>query len=46
MRPFAMYRPYADMREWDDFEERAGEFADAYTGAVTNPSGRIAGPDR
>ena len=37
IRPFAMYRPYERMEEWDDFAERAGAFADAYTGRVTNP---------
>jgi nitroreductase len=37
LRPFAMYRPYARIEEWDDFAERAGAFADAYTGRVTNP---------
>jgi len=25
------------MEEWEDFEERAGAFAPAYTGRVTNP---------
>jgi nitroreductase len=37
IRPFAMYRPYERMEEWEDFAERAGAFADAYTGRVTNP---------
>ncbi len=32
-----MYRPYERMEDWEDFEERAGEFAPAYTGRVTNP---------
>ncbi|HEY5429937.1 MAG TPA: nitroreductase family protein [Solirubrobacteraceae bacterium] len=41
VRPFAMYRPFADIREWDDFAQRAGEFQDAYTGRVTNPSGQL-----
>ncbi|MGH2915163.1 MAG: nitroreductase family protein [Solirubrobacteraceae bacterium] len=41
VRPFAMYRPYEEMREWSDFDERAGAFADAYTGRVTNPSGEL-----
>jgi nitroreductase len=40
VRPFAMYRPYEDMREWEDFAERTGAFRDAYTGRVTNPQGQ------
>jgi len=43
LRPFAMYRPQADIRKWEDFEERAGQFAEAYTGRITNPSGRLPG---
>lgn len=39
IRPFAMYRPNERMDEWEDFEERAGEFKDAYVGRVTNASG-------
>jgi len=38
MRPFAMYRPEHRMEDWEDFEERAGDFKDAYTTRVTNPS--------
>jgi nitroreductase len=38
VRPFAMYRPYERMEDWEDFAERAGAFAEAYTGRVTNPS--------
>jgi nitroreductase len=44
VRPFAMYRPYERMQDWEDFEERAGTFSDAYTGRVTNPSGQLPGP--
>jgi hypothetical protein len=36
-----MYRPHERMEDWEDFEERAGAFASAYTGRVTNP-----GPSR
>ncbi|WP_436640504.1 nitroreductase family protein [Microbaculum sp. FT89] len=32
LRPFAMYRGVEDMRDWEDFEEKAGEWADALTG--------------
>ncbi|MGH2858475.1 MAG: nitroreductase family protein [Solirubrobacteraceae bacterium] len=46
VRPFAMYRPHADMRVWDDFTERAGPFQDAYTGRVTNPSGELPATSR
>ena len=41
IRSFAMYRPHERMEDWEDFEERAGAFASAYTGRVTNP-----GPSR
>ncbi|HZE05738.1 MAG TPA: nitroreductase family protein [Solirubrobacteraceae bacterium] len=41
LRPFAMYRPFASIDEWDDADERAGEFRQAYTGRVTNPGGVI-----
>jgi hypothetical protein len=37
VRSFAMYRPHERMEDWEDFEERAGAFAPAYTGRVTNP---------
>lgn len=39
VRPFAMYRPFERMEEWDDVEQRAGAFQAAYTGRVTNPGG-------
>lgn len=38
-----MYRPYERMEEWEDAQERAGEFLAAYTGRVTNPSGELPG---
>jgi nitroreductase len=41
VRSFAMYRPEQRMEEWEDFQERAGAFADAYTGRVTNPGGAM-----
>jgi len=39
VRSFAMYRPYESMEQWDDVDERLGEFRHAYTQRVTNPSG-------
>jgi nitroreductase len=44
VRPFAMYRPYERIDAWEDADERAGAFLDAYTGRVTNPSGEMPGP--
>lgn len=41
MRSFAMYRPFERLEQWEDADERAGEFRDAYTGRVTNPSGQL-----
>jgi Nitroreductase family len=32
LRPFAMYRGVEDMRDWDDFEEKAGDWAEVLTG--------------
>ncbi len=39
LRAFATYRGTERMDEWDDFEERAGPWRDAFTGPVTNPGG-------
>jgi len=41
VRPFAMYRPFEHMEDWEDFAERAGEFKQAYTERVTNPGGTL-----
>jgi nitroreductase len=41
VRSFAMYRPHERMEDWEDIDERAGAFKDAYTGRITNPD---AGP--
>lgn len=40
LRPFAMYRGVEDMRDWEDFEEKAGEWADALTGPTVGPRGK------
>lgn len=45
VRPFAMYRPFEHMEDWDDVDERAGAFKAAYTGRVTNPAGVLPDPD-
>ncbi len=41
MRSFAMYRPHEHMEDWEDFDERAGVFKDAYTTRITNPGGEL-----
>ncbi|MGR8920362.1 MAG: nitroreductase family protein [Gammaproteobacteria bacterium] len=41
LRPFAMYRNLADIADWEDAEERLGEWQDAFTTDVTNPSGEL-----
>jgi len=40
VRPYAMYRGVERMQEWDDFEEKAGEWNKAFTTRVSNPSGK------
>ena len=41
LRPFAMYRNKSELGEWEDFEERLGEWQDAFTTDCANPSGRL-----
>lgn len=41
LRPFAMYRHNKDMREWEDVDEKLGQWKDAFTTATTNPDGKI-----
>ena len=41
LRPFAMYRHSEDILEWDDAEERLGEWKAAFTSDTTNPAGKI-----
>ena len=41
LRAFATYRGSERMDEWDDFEERAGPWKDAFVGPVTNPGGEL-----
>ena len=36
-----MYRNKVDMNEWEDVDEKLGEWKDAFTTAITNPSGKI-----
>ena len=41
LRPFAMYRNKSELGEWEDFEERLGEWKQAFTTDCTNPSGKL-----
>ena len=41
LRPFAMYRNTSDLSDWEDFEERLGEWKQAFTTDLTNPSGKL-----
>jgi len=43
LRPFAMYRGDEDMRDWEDFEEKAGDWAEALTGPA--PASDAPGPE-
>ena len=37
LKPFAMYRGDADALDWDDADEKLGQWKDAFTARVTNP---------
>ena len=41
LRPFAMYRNTSDLSDWEDFEERLGEWKQAFTSECTNPEGKL-----
>ena len=41
LRPFAMYRNKSELGEWEDYEERLGEWQEAFTTGCTNPSGKL-----
>ncbi len=41
LRPFAMYRNTSDLSDWEDFEERLGEWKQAFTTECTNPEGKL-----
>ena len=41
LRPFAMYRGLEKMEEWEDVDEKLGEWKDAFTTATPNPSGKL-----
>ena len=41
LRPFLMYRNAERVEEWDDAEDKCGEWLAAFTGAEPNPSGRF-----
>jgi len=41
LRPFAMYRNSERIEDWDDAEEKLGDWMDAFTGPVSNPGGKL-----
>ncbi len=41
LRPFAMYRDQEDLHDWPDFDEKLGDWADAFTDARANPSAQL-----
>jgi nitroreductase len=41
LRPFIMYRDKIDLNEWEDVDEKLGEWKEAFTTDVTNPSGEL-----
>ena len=41
VRPFAMYRGDENATDWDDVDEKLGEWKEAFTGRVTNRSGKM-----
>jgi len=41
LRAFAMYRNKEDLNEWDDVDEKLGDWKAAFTTDVTNPSGKL-----
>jgi nitroreductase len=41
LRPFAMYRGDENMADWEDAEEKAGEWLEAFTGSHPNPGGKL-----
>ncbi len=41
LRPFVMYRDKIDLNEWEDVDDKLGEWKDAFTTGITNPSGKL-----
>ena len=41
LRPFAMYRNDENASDWEDVDEKLGDWKEAFTGRITNPSGKI-----
>jgi len=41
LRPFLMYRGKIDLNDWEDADEKLGEWKEAFTGDTTNPSGDL-----
>jgi len=41
LRPFTMYRSVENVCDWEDADERLGQWKDAYSTGVTNPGGEL-----
>ncbi|MDF0601581.1 nitroreductase family protein [Psychromarinibacter sp. C21-152] len=41
LRPFAMYRDIEDLRDWDDYAQKLGDWGPAFTTGTANPDGRL-----
>ena len=41
LRPFTMYRTTESIEDWDDVDEKLGQWKAAYSSGVTNPSGKL-----
>lgn len=41
LRPFAMYRGNEKIEDWEDIDEKLGDWKDAFTGEAPNPSGKL-----
>ena len=41
LRPFAMYRGNENASDWPDVDDKLGDWKEAFTGRVTNPSGEL-----
>lgn len=41
LRPFAMYRDRENLQDWPDFDEKLGDWADAFTTDAPNPGAQL-----
>ncbi len=41
LRPFAMYRPFETIDEWEDAADRVGDWGPAFSSRVSNPGGKL-----